>query len=135
MPFVSCPDPPLLNVATAAYHCTVIIYQSLFFCDLSSQWGTVCDDGWDSIDSDVVCRQLGYPGGTTTSNYYGYGNGRIWMDNVDCSGSEQALSDCDFDGWGVNNCDHNEDVGVICYGTSLSSGYKGKQFRMHVITE
>ena len=37
------------------------------------------------------------------------------MDNLDCTRSHDDLSECDFNGWGVTNCDHDEDVGVVCW--------------------
>ena len=78
-------------------------------------WGTVCDDDWDAADAAVVCRSLGLPGGVAlTDHEFGAGSGRIWLDDVRCSGTETSLEECGHRGWGREDCDHSEDAGVRC---------------------
>ncbi|XP_022096125.1 deleted in malignant brain tumors 1 protein-like [Acanthaster planci] len=81
-----------------------------------NQWGTVCDDSWSLNNARVVCRMLGYPGAAAfkTLAFFGAGADPIWMDNLRCNGDEATLQECTFAGWGINDCSHAEDVGVIC---------------------
>ena len=42
------------------------------------------------------------------------GNNSIWLDNVVCRGNETSLDRCAHLPYGINDCDHTEDVGVRC---------------------
>ncbi|XP_078579047.1 uncharacterized protein LOC144863579 [Branchiostoma floridae x Branchiostoma japonicum] len=80
------------------------------------QWGTVCDDHWDMDNAEVVCRMLGFSGAEAAHDkaHFGEGSDPIWLDNVKCEGHETSLFDCRNRGWGIENCDHDDDAGVTC---------------------
>ena len=46
--------------------------------------------------------------------HYGSGSGPITLDNVQCRGSEQLLSECLHLKFYFTDCSHSEDVGVVC---------------------
>ncbi|XP_031566226.1 deleted in malignant brain tumors 1 protein-like isoform X3 [Actinia tenebrosa] len=86
------------------------------------KWGTVCDDSWGWDDAKVACRQLGFIK-TVYPWCCGHGEqGKVWLDDMVCTGSEASLKDCPHAGWGVvssycNN--HNDDAVVQCSGSQV----------------
>lgn len=49
---------------------------------------------------------------------FGAGSGSIWLDNVNCAGTETRLSNCPANSIGIHNCIHSEDASVRC-GTAV----------------
>ncbi|KAM7177606.1 antigen WC1.1-like [Macrochelys suwanniensis] len=83
-------------------------------------WGTVCDDSWDMADANVVCKQLGCGSAVSAVGEAAFseGTGPIWVETLNCRGTESSLWDCPAKPWGESNCDHKEDVAVNCSGVT-----------------
>ena len=79
-------------------------------------WGTVCDDHWHINNTKVICRMLGYGTPSIVKKGFGRGYGTIILDNVNCTGTEESIFDCQHNGYENSNCHHSEDVGVNCQG-------------------
>ena len=64
----------------------------------------------------LICfSEFGYMNGTAVQHFPDGGSSTpIWLDDVDCYGSESKLIECHHNGWGNHNCGHSEDVGVFC---------------------
>ena len=45
---------------------------------------------------------------------FGEGRDPIWLDDVRCPENASTLADCIHRGWGLHNCGHSEDMGLIC---------------------
>ena len=112
---------------------------------INDQWGTVCDDSWDTTDATVVCRQLGYAyigseyalfwaqiqnwtilwitvGRAYSNAHFGAGSGPIFLDDVQCTFSSKQLLECPSRPILSHNCLHSADAGVGC---------KGKPIQVH----
>ncbi|XP_071505117.1 scavenger receptor cysteine-rich domain-containing protein DMBT1-like isoform X1 [Diadema antillarum] len=83
------------------------------------QWGTVCADSfWNDDDARVVCRQLGFEGGTGSIEDYAGSvvDIPIHFSSVICNGLENRLVDCDKSVSRVANCSRSTVTKVTCYG-------------------
>ncbi|XP_055710937.1 protein bark beetle [Phlebotomus papatasi] len=92
---------------------------------VDGRWGTVCDYGWNIINSALVCHQLGLalnpydwrlqrsevPGAGTTED--------IVLSHVRCTEHDIDITQCRSEradrGEFENSCTHEYDVGIRCY--------------------
>ncbi|XP_060563145.1 deleted in malignant brain tumors 1 protein-like [Ruditapes philippinarum] len=80
-------------------------------------WGTVCDDSFGTQDATVACKMLNYPyafPSVFVAAHFGRGILPTLLDDVQCTGSETSLFQCRHNGWGIENCSHDDDVGILC---------------------
>ncbi|XP_025102135.1 deleted in malignant brain tumors 1 protein-like isoform X2 [Pomacea canaliculata] len=81
-------------------------------------WNTVCGSWFGHEEALVACRMLGFNSTTAVavgSDKYGAGSGDILFNNLRCVGNETSLALCQHRGLYTHNCEHWEDVGVMCY--------------------
>ena len=69
-------------------------------------------------DLKLVCSYINcrYTGAVALTSGFTNGAGQIWLDNVQCRGTETRLIDCPANALGSHNCVHAEDAGVRCGG-------------------
>jgi len=63
----------------------------------------------------IHCRRYG----RSLNNRYGPGSGQIWLDDLQCIGTETQLGSCRHNGWGYHNCRHSDDVSIVCIDPNL----------------
>ena len=86
----------------------------------NGEWGTICDNNWDSIKAKIVCMQLGF-GSLSIPADFGPGIRRVLLDNIICSRNDTMIASCGQYGVGITpNCGHSKDVGVKCFGITMN---------------
>ena len=83
---------------------------------IDGSWRTMCNNGWDFADAQVICRQIGYDKAldvTYDSYRFGQSHEPTWLVKLDCY-NESSLNDCRTQVVGIHECDNYKDPGVVC---------------------
>lgn len=88
----------------------------------------------------MTCIVRIFTGTALIESGFGEGRGRIWLDNVQCTGNERTLVNCVASSTGINSCTHDQDAGVMCpsrrqaciEGSVLLAGLTAREGRVEV---
>ncbi|KAH3858727.1 hypothetical protein DPMN_101354 [Dreissena polymorpha] len=79
------------------------------------KWGTICADGFDITEANVVCRKAGirlWNASVLPGSPFGKGSAESILGNVSCKGNESDLSECNSSPWKLTKCG-KEDVATV----------------------
>ena len=95
-------------------------YEGRLQVELNGEWGTVCNRGWNLLNSKIVCQQMGL---IVDPNYYLFGtlfkedpreSEPILMSEVDCDPLNTLIFECQFTPRKDHTCTHEDDVWLKC---------------------
>ncbi|XP_070685411.1 scavenger receptor cysteine-rich type 1 protein M130-like [Pempheris klunzingeri] len=78
-------------------------------------WSSVCEDGFDLQDAEVVCRELGCGAPSVLQGaLYGEVEAPVWTKEIQCDGQESALLDCGSSDSAADTCSSGRAVRLTC---------------------
>ncbi|XP_078785902.1 scavenger receptor cysteine-rich type 1 protein M130-like [Oryzias latipes] len=84
-------------------------------------WSSVCEDDFDLLDAEVVCRELGCGAPSVLQGaLYGEAEAPILSREFLCEGHESVLLDCGSSWRKTKACPPDKAVGLTCSGTAAS---------------
>ncbi|XP_060592514.1 insulin-like peptide receptor [Ruditapes philippinarum] len=86
----------------------------------NGEWGRICNANWGNKEASTLCRQLGYVDGRA-ENTPSKSSGMIRMDNVNCSGTESSILECNHRSSWTDSLEPCNDARAICNTTICGS--------------
>ncbi|XP_043935802.1 deleted in malignant brain tumors 1 protein-like [Protopterus annectens] len=91
-----------------------------------STWERACSKSWNSDFATVLCQELycGKLSSVKTNSSIADSQGGVWLNNFECFGHEQSLSECSSQPWSNAFCDSSYQIHITCSGQSFVHGIK-----------
>ncbi|KAJ8034631.1 Neurotrypsin [Holothuria leucospilota] len=95
---------------------------------IGEMWRSVCSEGWDLQQADMVCRHLGYHTAfdVLVLPFFYDSYEIIWREKFQCNGNETSLSECKQAQIWQHECSSRYSAGVVCGELEIGVRYDGR---------